>query len=106
MRISDWSSDVCSSDLPVFETGHSIVFAHTNFKWANLASHNAGVTVVIVGISRDANIIRTLYSIDADGEMVATKTDLINAYLISGAAVVVNPMSNHITVLPVMARAH
>src|SRR3546814_5032496 len=89
MRISDWSSDVCSSDL-------SIVFAHTNFKWANLASHNAGVTVVIVGISRDANIIRTLYSLDAAGEMVAKKTDLINAYLISGADVVVNPMSNHI----------
>tara|TARA_R110002126_G_scaffold185860_1_gene334491 strand:+ start:44076 stop:46853 length:2778 start_codon:yes stop_codon:yes gene_type:complete len=91
---------------PVFETGHSIVFAHTNFKWANLASHNAGVTVVIVGISRDANIIRTLYSLDAAGEMVAKKTDLINAYLISGADVVVNPMSNHISGLPEMARGN
>ncbi|MDB4708531.1 hypothetical protein OAF57_11145, partial [Akkermansiaceae bacterium] len=35
----------------IFEGGHQIVFAHTSFKWANLASHNAGVTVVIVGIS-------------------------------------------------------
>ena len=35
----------------IFETGHEIAFAHTSFKWANLASHNAGVTVVIVGIS-------------------------------------------------------
>ena len=34
----------------IFETGHEIAFAHTSFKWANLASHNAGVTVVIVGI--------------------------------------------------------
>jgi hypothetical protein len=35
----------------IFKTGHEIAFAHTSFKWANLASHNAGVTVVIVGIS-------------------------------------------------------
>jgi hypothetical protein len=36
----------------IFGAGSSISFAHTSFKWANLASHNAGVTVVIVGISR------------------------------------------------------
>jgi hypothetical protein len=35
----------------IFATGHEIAFAHTSFKWANLASHNAGVTVVIVAIS-------------------------------------------------------
>jgi hypothetical protein len=34
----------------MFNTGNKIVFAHTSFKWANLASHNAGVTVVIVGL--------------------------------------------------------
>ena len=34
----------------VFETGHVIHFAHTSFKWANLASHNSGVTVPIVAI--------------------------------------------------------
>ncbi len=39
----------------IFETGHEITFAHTSFKWANLASHNAGVTVVIVGISNYAS---------------------------------------------------
>jgi len=37
----------------IFNTGHSINFAHTNFKWANLASYNAGVTVSIVGISQN-----------------------------------------------------
>ena len=35
----------------IFATGHEIEFAHTSFKWANLASHNAGVIVIIVGIS-------------------------------------------------------
>jgi hypothetical protein len=27
----------------IFGTGHEIVFAHKSFKWANLASYNAGV---------------------------------------------------------------
>jgi hypothetical protein len=39
----------------IFKTGHEIAFAHNSFKWANLASHNAGVTVAIVGIS---NLVR------------------------------------------------
>ena len=36
----------------IFEEGMHIAFAHTSFKWSNLASDKAGVTVVIVGISR------------------------------------------------------
>ncbi len=35
----------------IFGTGHKISFAHASFRWANLAAHNAGVTVVIVGFS-------------------------------------------------------
>ena len=27
----------------IFATGHVVTFAHTSFKWSNLASHNAGV---------------------------------------------------------------
>ena len=44
----------------IFKTGQEIKFAHTSFKWANLASHNAGVTVVIVGISAYAGKTRKL----------------------------------------------
>ncbi|PJK31338.1 class I SAM-dependent DNA methyltransferase [Minwuia thermotolerans] len=36
----------------VFSEGFRISFAHTPFKWSNLASDKAGVTVVIVGISK------------------------------------------------------
>ena len=36
----------------IFRDGSEIFFAHTSFKWANLASNNAGVTVVIVGMSK------------------------------------------------------
>ena len=34
----------------ILSAGYEIAFAHSSFKWANLASHNAGVTVAIVGI--------------------------------------------------------
>ncbi len=36
----------------IFQEGLRISFAHTSFKWSNLASDKAGVTVVIVGICR------------------------------------------------------
>lgn len=82
----------------IFATGHEIAFAHTSFKWANLASHNAGVTVVIVGISRNAGKERRLFS---DKKMHATdssleikKTNKINAYLVAGADVIVKPISS------------
>lgn len=77
----------------IFETGHEIPFAHTSFKWANLASHNAGVTVVIVGISNEPKATRRLYSIDFDGEVVVKETDNINPYLISGPNILVQPQT-------------
>lgn len=66
----------------VFATGHVIHFAHTSFKWANLASHNAGVTVAIVGISNHPEKIRRLYSLNDKGEAVVKEAENINAYLI------------------------
>jgi hypothetical protein len=77
----------------IFKTGHEIPFAHTSFKWANLASHNAGVTVVIVGVAKEVRPVRRLFSIDSDGETVVKETDNINAYLISGPNILVQPCS-------------
>lgn len=45
----------------IFRTGNKIVFAHTSFKWKNLASKNAGVTVVIVGMSPDHKGVKRLF---------------------------------------------
>jgi len=59
----------------IFGIGHEIAFAHTSFKWANLASHNAGVTVVIVGFSNHAGKVRRLFSIAEDGKLVVKCTD-------------------------------
>lgn len=80
----------------IFQTGHAISFAHTSFKWANLASHNAGVTVVIVGISNHAKIKR-LFSIADDGKPLVKEAENINPYLVAGKTVIVEkaakPMS-------------
>ncbi|MEQ1671827.1 MAG: DNA methyltransferase, partial [Hyphomicrobium sp.] len=63
----------------IFQTGHEIAFAHTSFKWANLASHNAGVTVAIIGISKQAGNVRQLFSIDENNQGIVKQVPYINA---------------------------
>ncbi len=77
----------------IFETRHEIAFAHISFKWANLASHNAGVTVVIVGISNHADQVRQLFSIDVNGAAIAKEATNINAYLVAGSNIIVAPQT-------------
>ena len=78
----------------IFATGNEIVFAHTSFKWANLASHNAGVTVAIIGITAQPRNSRRLFELADNGETVEKRCEHINAYLISGANVIVERASN------------
>lgn len=68
----------------IFRTGHEIAFGHTSFKWSNLASHNAGVTVAIVGISNRVSKERRLFSIAYDGSVLVKGVENINGYLVSG----------------------
>jgi hypothetical protein len=74
----------------VFKTGHEIAFAHTSFKWANLASHNAAVTVVIVGIANHPGKNRRLFSTLDDGSMSVKEVENINAYLVAGQDIIVH----------------
>jgi hypothetical protein len=66
-----------------------ILFAHTSFKWSNLASNNAGVTVVVVGIARKSNDQKALFAIDERGEISVRLGLAINPYLTFGKFVVV-----------------
>lgn len=75
----------------IFSTGHEIAFAHTSFKWANLASHNAGVIVVVVAISREPPSERLLFAIGDQDEVTARKVANINAYLIPGPGIEIAP---------------
>jgi len=75
----------------IFETGSEISFAQTSFKWANLASHNAGVTVIIVGISSRAGPLRRIFSIAEDGKLIVKGATHINAYLVAGPNIIIQP---------------
>lgn len=77
----------------LFKSGQNIVFAHTSFKWANLANHNAGVTVVIVGISKNITQRRQLYSMDDNDAVVLREVSNINAYLVGSSNIEVKPVS-------------
>ena len=78
----------------VFRVGCQIQFAHTSFKWANLASHNAGVTVAIVGITAQPTAPRRLYAATGKGdEMDVQEVEHINAYLVGGADVMLGKAS-------------
>jgi hypothetical protein len=86
----------------IFASGHAIAFAHTSFKWANLATHNAGVTVVIVGISNHPGRARILFSETESNNVIAKEADNINAYLVAGPNVIVQKVSEPIGELPEM----
>ena len=77
----------------IFDTRHQISFAHTSFKWSNLASHNAGVTVSVVGLAIDPPKFRRLFSEAENGDPLVKDTQEINAYLVSGPNVIVKPLS-------------
>jgi hypothetical protein len=60
----------------LLQRGFRIRFAHTSFKWSNLAANKAGVTVVVTGVDRDPNGSRWIY---ADGSIREVAN--INPYL-------------------------
>jgi hypothetical protein len=90
----------------IFKTGHEIAFAHTSFKWRNLATHNAGVTVVIVGISNHPGASRSIASLTDDGSITIKETGYINPYLIPGSNTIIHPYPKNLSNLPDMARGN
>ncbi len=90
----------------IFKTGHEIAFAHTSFKWANLASHNAGVTVAIVAITKNYNQAKRLFSTAGDGTTLQKEVCNINAYLVGIANVIVGKATQPITEQAEMLRGN
>lgn len=73
--------------------GQSIFFAHTSFKWSNLAAHNAGVMVVIIGLTSKSRNSCRIYSVDATGNAISRTVNEINSYLIPGKDIIVKPQT-------------
>jgi hypothetical protein len=103
------TNSICQgSQVPIiwpilFSKGIIIRFAHTSFDWRNLASHNAGVTVVIVGLSTDTSATRSIYEIGERGESTVKSASNINAYLIDAPTLVVTARREAINGLSLIA---
>jgi hypothetical protein len=86
----------------LYRKGCEISFAHTSFKWKNLASKNAGVTVVIVGLRKKSTKERKLFWIEPDGTQSAKLVKNISSYLTPTDDVVVSKHSSPVSDLPDM----
>lgn len=86
----------------ILEKNINISFAVSNFSWTNLASHNAGVTVVIIGLSPINSDVKSIFYTDNAGEIYEKKVENINAYLVSSKDIIVNKQSKPINSLPDM----
>ncbi len=75
----------------VSKYGLEILFAHLPFQWSNLASHNAGVTVIIVGVGAKSNSPKKLY--DAD---LVRECSVIGPYLVPNRAEVITKANDPI----------
>jgi hypothetical protein len=90
----------------IFQTGNEIDFAYTSFKWANLASNKAGVTVVIVGLSQLAQKDRKLFTTTSEGTIDLRVTPNINPYLVAAPNAIVKSTSRPISPISRMLRGN
>ena len=86
----------------IYGSGCDILFGYTSFKWANLASHNAGVTVAVVGIGTASGALRRLYEHQDDGSVVLREGVSITPYLTMGSRVIVEKRDAPMSELAVM----
>jgi hypothetical protein len=84
----------------LFENGLRFFFAVRSFKWSNLASDKAGVTVVIIGGSHDQGLSLL---IDGNSQKVCEN---INAYLLSQPNYWVNPTRSPISSIHKMVKGN
>lgn len=65
----------------VLQNDLAITFAYESFKWSNLASNNAGVTVVVVGVGRRNSGRECQIFVHTEAGVQSRKVNHINAYL-------------------------
>lgn len=87
----------------IFSRGNQIIFAHTSFLWKNLAAHNAGVTVAIIGFGKCKNKKKLIYSESKDNGVSVREVENINAYLIPGVDIIIEKSSKPLNNLPKMS---
>src|SRR3546814_4056183 len=66
MRISDWSSDVCSSDLPIISKG-----SNGSYRLMFILENHTGMPITILGIS-SSYFSDATFEFRSDGEAVSS----------------------------------
>ena len=87
----------------VFQRGNRILFAHTSFLWRNLAAHNAGVTVAVIGFGFSTDQRRFIYAQEKDGTSSVREATNINAYLVPSRDIIVEGSTQPRNGLPRMS---
>jgi hypothetical protein len=72
----------------LFSLGLEIHFAYASFKWSNLAHHNAGVTVVVVGLKQPTHSAKILFDADTQRSVAS-----IGPYLVPNSQVMIAPLA-------------
>lgn len=99
------TSSICQGEMVeliwplIFDMGIFISFGYSPFKWSNNAKSTAGVTVVIIGLSRNRNDSKYLF----DGEL-RKKVESINPYLSEGNTVIISKRLKPISSIPNMLK--
>jgi hypothetical protein len=78
-----------------------IEFAERSFLWKNLATNNAGVTVVVIGCSRGNNAKRRIFD---QGQVYFVEN--INPYLVPGSNIFVEKITRQLSGLPKMVKGN
>lgn len=86
----------------LYELGCDIAFACTSFKWANLASNKAGVTVVVIGIGQSNGEPCRLYEPDDRDGFTVREATSITPYLTVGPRIIIEKCSSPISDIAVM----
>ena len=86
----------------MFDAGCEVRFAYTSFRWANLASNNAGVTVAIIGFGAPDGSARRLYEHDKGDSVIVREGSSITPYLTLGPRVIVENQSSSLSGLALM----
>ncbi len=89
----------------IFDQGIEIGFAHLPFKWANLAAHKAGVTVIVVGLQSERAGAKFLFERErrgSDWTSSSRSVELIGPYLVPGTRLCVESIRGRQSNLPEM----
>lgn len=81
----------------LFKLRQNIFFAHSSFPWTNNAANNAGVSCIILGLSKESSSTAILF-----GPTTSRAATSIGPYLIPNSKVIVRKASKSISGLPEM----